>query len=140
MDPVEDICDALVTYINGLSELSLTAVASKPVDPLDELTLEHPELQVLVVPFGESATKIGRGGHVLEVYQATLMIVRMLTVEFSRERLSLFTRELTAVLRGERMAGHVWSGDETVSKFDLNQIHEKHQFVSVVRLSYTAAS
>lgn len=138
-DPVEDICDDLVKTINEL-KLPLTVTATKPADPLAELKLEHPELQVLVVPFGESSAKIGRGGQVLEVYQATLMIIRMITIEFSLQRLSRFARELVTELRGDRMAGYVWSGDETVSKFDLAQLHERHQFLSVVRLSYTAST
>jgi hypothetical protein len=138
-DPVEDICDALVEHINGLV-LSLTAVASKPENPPEELKLEHPELQVLVVPIGETATKIGRGGHVLETYQVALWVVRKLSVEFNRARLSLFTREVTQALRGERMAGHVWSGDETLSKYAIRMIHETTEFFALVQLTYTAAS
>lgn len=138
-DPVEDICDALVEHINGLV-LSLTAVASKPVNPPEELKLEHPTLQVLVVPIGETGTKISRGGGVLETYTAALWVVRKIDVEFNRPRLSLFTRELTQALRGLRMAGHVWSGDETLSKYGLQMIHEETQFFALVQLTYTACS
>jgi hypothetical protein len=138
-DPVEEICDDLTTTINGL-ELSLTVFATQPVDALEELKLEHPELQAIVWPFGQSDTKISRGGGVLEVYQASVYLVRMITVEFTRERLAAFTRELLAKLRGQRMAGHVWSGDEIFGLFNLSNIHTIKHFMAEIRISYTACS
>lgn len=139
MDPAEEIADALVETINGLA-LSLSVIATKPDDPLGELTLEHPNLQVLVFPFGEVTTRLDRGGGVLEQLTITLLVVRSLSAEFTRDRLERFTRELKAALRGKKMAGWTWSAEETASKFDLAQLHEQNQFVSIVRETYIGTS
>lgn len=134
-DPAERICDALVETINSLA-LSLTIEASKPSDPLGELTLEHPTLQAIVFPFGETTERQDRGGGVLERFAISVMVIRMLSAEFTRDRLEQFVRELKSLLRGKKMAGYTWSAEETATKFDLTQLHEQDQFLSLVRLTY----
>lgn len=136
-DPTEDIADALVAHTNQLPELSLAFEASKPEDPLALLQLEHHGVQVYFVPFGETfEEKIDRAGRARMSYQVTMMVIRKLENQITREVMGLLVRQLTRQIRGERMAGYVWAADETVTKFDLTQLHEKNQFVGIVRLTY----
>jgi hypothetical protein len=141
MDPDDAICDALVTYINSLrtqmpSPLMLMCNARKPEDPSAELLQEHELIQVLFIPSGEEEVKIGRSGQATETFIVTMLVVRQLTVEFTRERLSKFVRALKDNIRGRRMAGYVYSFAETVSKFDPDRLHDNKQFVSAVKFHY----
>lgn len=145
-DPCEDICDALVTFVNGLRNTEsnplapITCEASKPENPSGLLKLEHKTIQVLVFPSGEEEDKIGRGGQVLERYEVTMLVVRQLSSEFTRVALSRFVRSLKSAIRGQRMAGFVYSTAETVSKFDPERIHESNQFVSAVKFTYSGTA
>ena len=139
-DPTEDICDALVTFVNGLTvptSLSLAVAASKPANPKAELKREHADLQVLFVPYAEEEEKIGRGGQVLELFQISMMVIRKIDQAFTRIALSQLVRELRAEIRtGGKMAGYTYSHGETVTKFDLTQLDEQGQFLSIARFSY----
>lgn len=138
-DPVEDIADALVEFTNEVPDLPLLITASKPEDPLPLLEHEHRDIQIFFIPFGETSEKIGRGGQVVEEYTVTMMVVRKLddSQKITRVVMSDLVRRIKQAIRGKRMAGYVWSGDETVSKFDLAQLKEMRQFLSVVRINYS---
>jgi hypothetical protein len=136
-DPVEQISDALVTHLNGLETGSLGFVfqAEKTDDPDELLYAEQPDLKVLVVPFGETAERIGRGGQAIETYQVNVIVVKKLDI-VTRDALSLFARQLKAAIRPNRMAGYGWAGDETVTKYDPKILRELNQFASLTRFSY----
>lgn len=140
-DPCEDICDAIVEHLNTAQEEEpnpfdpIEFMARKPADPLAELTLEFDEIQVMLVPYADSETKIGRPKF-LEVHEVSLWVVRKLQNEWTRTRMSEVVRQVIERLRGRKMAGWTYGAAETTTKFDLTQLHEKKQFMSIVRLSY----
>src|SRR4051794_21731712 len=79
-DPVEDIAVSVAAYLDSVKGTSTTEsfVTVKTDDPNEYLYAEQNELLVLVVPFGESAERIGRNGQALESYQINVMVVRKL--------------------------------------------------------------
>ena len=127
-DPVEDIADALVDFASDLT-LSMPFRPSKPED----------DVEVFFVPMSEAATKIGRGGQCLETYTVNMVVFRKLNSDYTRERMAALTRELCLKIRGKKMAGFVWSGQETAAKFDPRLLHEQRQFASLTRFSYAGA-
>lgn len=143
-DPVEDIADAMVTFLNGAPNWSepptLKFNAEKSDSAFGKVYKERQvALQVLVVPWGEAAEKIGRGGQALESYQVELVIIRLLDAEWTRTRLSVFARQLKlAIRRNVRLGGYVWSGDETVTKFDPIALAEMNQFATATRFNFAA--
>ena len=110
-------------------------------DAVPEQKLYKEKLKTLtafVVPFGESAQKIGRGGQALETYQVFLIIAREMDVTFTREKLSRLSRELKlAIRRSARMAGCPWMGDETTQKYDERMLREHNNFVSSTRFDFS---
>jgi hypothetical protein len=141
-DPVEDVADALVTLLEAAPSWStppsLSFAVVKEAVPEEAIELESIRtLTVLVCPFGESAQKIDRGGKALETYQVYLVIARPMGEEFTRVNLSRFAREVkTGIRQAGKMAGCVWSCDETV-KFN-PQLYRSNFFLSATRLDYTA--
>lgn len=141
-DPGEAICDALVAYVNqtqATEPFALTFSAENPEDIQAELEREHADLKVFFSPFGETEEKIGRGGHVLEVFEITMLVVRRLDANANRKQLNGLVYEIRRRIRQsrEKMAGATWSAGETVVKSDPKQISESIQFTSVSRLRYT---
>lgn len=146
-DPVEDIADALVEFLNGdksewLEQPDIAFVAVKDSDPTQRLTVENlSSVQVFVVPFGETAQKIGRGGQALETYQVFLLVVRGVNGQFTRSRLAEFARQLKlAVRRGGKMAGYHWRGDETTAKYQLEALQQVDHFASSVRFDFSGTA
>jgi hypothetical protein len=140
-DPCEDICDAVVTYLNGLVGTDPNPFdpfkfeASKPDDPNAELDKDTSSLRVLLWPHGETEQKIGRGGQVFETFQVAMLVVKKLNTTTDRTMLSTLCRTIKARLRGQRMAGFVYSLAET-TKADLEQLHDNQRFASATILSY----
>lgn len=146
-DPVEDIADALVTFLNDdksewgeQPEIVFTAV--KNADPTKELTVENlATTQVFVAPYGETGQKIGRGGQALETYQVFLLVVRGITTEFTRTKLAEFVRQLKlAIRKGGKMAGYHWRGDETTAKYQLEALTQVNHFASSIRFDYSGTA
>ena len=141
-DPVEDIADALVDFASDLT-LSMPFRPSKPEDIEGEMKRERLDekcdVEVFFVPMSEAATKIGRGGQCLETYTVNMVVFRKLNSDYTRERMAALTRELCLKIRGKKMAGFVWSGQETAAKFDPRLLHEQRQFASLTRFSYAGA-
>lgn len=141
-DPVEDIADAMVTFLNGAAGWadppSLTFAAEKSDSAIGKVYKEKQvAIKVLVVPWGEAAEKIGRGGQGLESYQVEIVIVRQLDADFTRQSMSRFARELKlAVRHAVRIGGYPWIGDETVMKFDTIALAEMGNFATATRFSF----
>lgn len=139
-DPTEDICDAIVTFLNAAQEEEpnpfgvMEFTASKPADPLGELDSVQHETQVYLVPIAESEEKIGRY-KAMEVHQASLWIARSMVESPTRASLSGLVRDIKKVLRGRKMATYTFSLIETASKFDPERLH-KGQFFSVLVATY----
>jgi hypothetical protein len=144
-DPCEDICDAIVAYLNALVDEDpnpfdpFNFEASKPADPNAELDAGTESLRILLWPHGETETKIGRGGQVLETFMVAMLVVQSLSTTVNRQILSTLCRTVKAQLRGVRMAGFVYSTAET-TKADLEQLHENKRFASATILSYTGTA
>lgn len=140
-DPGEEICDALVEFISGLTPSNgcLTADVHKTDNPLAEIEHEVAGLTVLLHAAAERADKIGRGGQCFEQYVISMLVVRKLDDEFTGAVLNNYVREIKAAVRGQRMAGRVWSVDETVVRFDPQIRKDLSQFCSVVQFTYSEA-
>lgn len=140
-DPCEDICDAIVAYLNAAIDVDpnpfepVTLVASKPADPLAQLTLEFPTIQVFLVPYSDSENKIGRPKF-LEEHQVSVWVIRKIQDAWTRERMSGVVRQVVEYLRGVKMANYTYSEAITSVKFDLTQLHEKQQFLSITQFRY----
>lgn len=145
-DPVEDIADALVTFLEGAPNwtppASMNFVVEKNATPEEKLYKEKQKtLIAFVVPFGETAQKIGRGGEALEVYQVYVVISRELNADFTRQNLSLFAREVKlAIRKNRRMAGCVWSGDQTDQKYNATLLMDHNTFVCSMRFDFAKAA
>lgn len=139
-DPVEDIADALVTFLENAENWSAPPSLKFTVikDATPEIHLEKIKTTtVFVIPFGEAAEKIGRGGQALETYQVFTMVYRPMDSEFTRQLLSKLSRELKLAIRGAtRMAGCVWTGDETSVKFNPQVGKDSKAFVDGTQFSY----
>jgi hypothetical protein len=142
-DPVEDIADAMVTFLDGAASWedppSLTFNAEKSDSAIGKVYKEkQTTLKVLVVPWGEAAEKIDRGGKAIESYQVELVIIRQMDTEFTRAKLSVFARELKIAIRhNKRLAGFPWIGDETVMKFDTIALAEMKNFATATRFNFS---
>jgi hypothetical protein len=141
-DPVEDIADAMVTFLNGAAswddEPSFKFTAEKSDSAIGKVYKEkQTTLKVLVVPWGEAAEKIDRGGKALESYLVQLVIVRQMDADFTRAKLAVFARELKIAIRhNRRLAGYPWSGDETVMKFDSIALAEMNNFATATQFNF----
>lgn len=135
-DPGEQIADAVVSYLRAVTTFSLQAEIRKAESPLEELQYEHQQLAVLVYPSSEEAEKAGRGGQCLEGFTVSLLVVRKLTSELTKQRLSEFTREVKTALRGQSQAGYTWSREATTTRADPVQLKELSQFCGVVEITY----
>jgi hypothetical protein len=149
VDPVESIADAQVTFLNGSKagwhvdhRPTITFQAIKHADPNELLKTEKlTSTLVVIVPFGESAKKIDRGGKALETYQTYLMIVRQLDSAFTRPKLGELARQLKLALRAQnRMAGYPWMGDETTAKYELEVLSQVEHFANVTRFDYAGTA
>lgn len=142
-DPVEDIADALVDFLGNAAEWpespSMAFEVIKDATPDDKLEKEKLKgTKVFVVPFGESAEKIGRGGQALETYQVFVVVARAMDADFTQPKLAKFTRELKlAIRRQPRMAGFPWQGDDTTVKLNTALARETDVFISGVMVSFT---
>lgn len=141
-DKAEEICEEIVETLNA-AQLEdpnpfepIIFVASKPADPLAELQLEHPTIQVFLIPYAETKEKIGRPRY-RETIQISLWVIRKIDLEWTRERMSSVVSTISDYLRGTKMACYTPGAPETATKFDLTQLHKKKQFLSIVRLNYT---
>ncbi len=140
-DPGEAICDALVAFIEdhqagGSNTLSLHCSPKAPEDILAELKRESEDLQLFFTPYAETEEKIGRGGQALEEFVVSAVIAKKLSDTFTRKKLFQFVRELRVLVRGQRMAGYVYSNGETATKYNPDDLHENNRFQSVVRFYY----
>ena len=139
-DPCEDICEALVAFLNALLEESpnpcepFRFVASKPDDPNAELDKECADLRIMVWPHGSAEVKAGRGGECLETFQVTMLIIRDLKGNV-RAELAGLARTIRTRLRGQRMAGYAYSGAEATG-FDLQILHDQQRFADATILTY----
>mgnify|MGYP007071638828 CR=1 FL=1 len=141
-DPSEDICDALVTFARALTapDVSLTAAEVRKSDnPLKELDGDQPLLKVFFHASSEDAERIGRGAEVLEHFVITMLVVRKLNAEFTKQVLAIYTRELKAAIRGQRMAGYPQTAEATPVKVDSQQIFDRQQFCSITEFTYSKA-
>jgi hypothetical protein len=142
-DPVEDIADALVVFFEDAESWtappSMNFEVIKDAVPDEKLKKELLQnLKVFVVPFGEAAEKIGRGGQALETYQVFVVVARAMNADFTQPKLAKLTRELKlAVRKSPRMAGYPWQGDETSVKLNTPLAREADVFVSGFMVSYT---
>lgn len=139
-DPGEEIAEAIVEKLNGIP-LSLTFTAEQPEDITQSYELERPELTVLVAPFDEESEHIDRGGSAMETFQTNVVVIRQLSSEFTRSRLSKFTRELKLALRGFHLllddgCRLHWVGDSTPTKYDPEKIRELNQFHAIIRTAH----
>lgn len=137
-DPAEDICDALVEFVQALEspDVSLNAQVRKTDNPLGELEYENTDLTVLFHVFSEESTKTGRNTF-QEDFTIAMLVVRKVDSGFTRGVLAKFVREIKAAVRGVKMAGWTFSADETPVKFDAQQMKDLRQFVSIVHFTYT---
>lgn len=144
-DPGEDICDALVQFIKELTtpnedpadpDVSLKAVIRKTDNPLGEIQHEIDDLLVLLYPSAEAAEKRGRGGECQEEFTISMLVIRQMDSQFTRSRLSQYCREIKAAVRGVRMAGYIWSAEETTQKFDIEMAQDTTTFASVTDFHY----
>jgi hypothetical protein len=137
-DPCEDICDALVEFLNSQDEgtYSLEFLADKPEDPNGELDKADDNVKVLFWPHGESEAKIGRTGQVVRKFSVAMLVLRKLSGDFTRRALSDFATEVMDSLRGEKMADRRYSTAET-TKTDLVQLHEDKRLAVATILTYT---
>lgn len=145
IDPVEEIADAMVAFLNGSKagweeELrpDINFEAVKNADPNASLQIEHlSNLQVFVVPFGERATKIDRGGKCLEVYSVFLLVVRRIDTDFTRKVLSLLSRQLNLAIRHAiRMDGYPFNGYDTTAKYELEVLKQTEHFANSTRFDF----
>lgn len=142
-DPVEDIADALVAFLEGAPSWSeppsIVFEVVKDATPDEKLKKEElRKSKVFVVPYGETAEKIGRGGQALEVYQVFLVFARAMDADFTQPKLAKWAREVKlAIRKSPRMAGHPWAGDDTTVKLNTPLAREADVFVSGVMLSYS---
>lgn len=142
-DPVEDIADALVAFLedaeNWTPPPSIAFEVEKDATPDAKLEKEKlRQSKVFVVPFGETAEKIGRGGQALEVYQVFVVFARAMDNDFTRPKLAKWAREVKLAIRSAtRMAGYAWAGDDTTVKLNTPLARENDVFVSGVLLSYS---
>lgn len=145
VDPVEAIADAQVAFLNGDKsgwaadyQPDISFVAIKSADPTEYLKVERlTTTQVFVVPFGESFQKTDRGGGGMETYSTYLLIVRGLAVDFTRETLAHFARQLKLAMRKQnRMAGYVFAGDETTFKYSMEALKETDHFANSTVFTY----
>lgn len=138
-DPGELIANGLVEHLNE-HPLSLEFTAENPEDITAAYEAERPSLTVLLGPFEETSEHIDRGGTAVETFETTVVVIRKLSPEFPRQRLSQFTRELKLSLRGVHLNfdGTIfrWVGDTTVTKFDPEKIRVLRQFNSVMRIRH----
>ncbi len=139
-DPVEDIADALVTFLENAANWSEPPSLEFEVikDATPELHLEKiKSTTVFVIPFGEAAEKIGRGGQALETYQVFTMVYRPMDSTIGRTELANFSRQLKLAIRKQgRMAGFSWSGDETSVKFNPQVGKDSKAFVDGTQFNY----
>jgi len=147
-DPGEDICDALVEYLNTLQTTAqdndeekpfgFTFEAKKTQDIQEEFEREHADLKVFFAPFGETEHKAGRGGEALITWDVSMLVVRRLDVNGTREQLNGLVYSIRRNIRRSRlkMAGRTYVGAETVIKSTPAETSQRMQFVSVTRLSY----
>lgn len=138
-DPCQLIAQAQVAAVNAAvaaGQFALTFQASSPEDPKGEIESESLDLRVLFFPYGETEEKIGRGGQVLEIFTTSLLVSRRLDETVKQDKMLSFVRALRASFRGVKMAGYRYVDSEIVSKFDVNKMHERNHFLSVVRFSY----
>lgn len=150
IDPCEDIADAMVEFLNGskaqwnpqfVSSIKFQAVKSS--DPTPDLQVEEKlrTLQHFVIPFGERATKIDRGGKCLEVYSVFLLIVGQLHDDMTRTELARHTRKLNLAIRHQsRMAGYPFNGYDTTAKYELEVLRQINHFANSTRFDFTGIS
>lgn len=138
-DPTEDIADAIVIYINHpdrQAAFSFRFVASNPPEPSREMETELEGLRVLAFPYGDEAERIGRGGQAAENYLVTVMVMRKITDTITRARLLGLVREIRLAIRHAQMAGYSWTADETITKYDPEQLRSSGTFTSVFRTTF----
>lgn len=141
-DPEEDICAAIAADLSDPDETSpavpfaFAFTAEVPEDVQDVVQREHADLMVYLSPFGGDEERIDRGGSALVRPSATLIVIRRLDSQVKRRHLNDFVYSLRSYLRGRKQSGWTWTGSDTVTKFDPEQIAKKNQFLSVVRLNY----
>jgi hypothetical protein len=138
-DPCEDICDALVAEVNTAAfqtDLDLKFEAANPPSIKKELEREHADLKVFFAPYGEEEEKTDRGGVCLETCEVTMLVVRRIDESVTRQRLNGLVYSIRKKLRARKMAGRTWTGGETVTKTDPEQIDEIRQYASISRLRY----
>lgn len=137
-DPCELICEAQAAAVQAAAEGTFFAefTATTPEDPNAELERETPGIRVMFYPYGDEETKIGRGGEAYEQFTTSMVIVRKRSDEFTRKAMGKLARQIRGQLRGQAMAGYRYVRSETASKFDLDQLHDRRQYVSIVRFVY----
>lgn len=139
-DPCELICVAQAAAVDAAAETAGTFIATfnatTPEDPSAELERETQDLRVMFIPYSDEETKIGRCGEAYERFTTSMLVVRKRSDEFTRRVMGKLVRQIRGVLRGQAMAGYRYVGAETASKFDLDQLHDRRQYVSIVRFTY----
>lgn len=142
-DPVEDIADAMVDFLNGSKtgwpqEPTISFSAVKTADPTPFLQVEKlSTTQVFVIPFGESYQRTDRGGGGMETYSVFLLIVREVNKTFTMEKLGLFARQLKlAIRKNRRIGGYVFSRDETTFKYQMEALQQYNHFANSTRFDF----
>lgn len=138
-DPGEDICDAIVSYINALSPwpFDFQFQAKSPNDIREELERENADLKVLFWPKGEEeGGKVDRQGAAMVTATIGMIVNRRLTDGATRRQLNDLTWTIRTQLRGIAQAGFKWSTAETTVKADRIQIEESDLFASEINLYY----
>lgn len=146
-DPGEDICNALIQFVSELPtpsegpdqdepQVSLAAKIRKTDNPLGEIEHEVEDLLVLMYPSAEAAEKRGRGGECIEEFTVSMLVIRKMDSRFTRSRLSQYVREIKAAVRGVRMAGYIWSSEDTTQKYDIGMAADTNTFASVTDFIY----
>lgn len=141
-DPAELIAADMLTYLDDAArdfdaDVGPDDAFSVPSDPSAELQREAITLRVLIIPVGDSETKIERGTKVLAVHQVNVVAIVPSSDTITRAKFNGFVYAVKQSLRGVRMNGYAWSGIDTLTKFDPDQIRTRAQFVAAFQVRYT---
>lgn len=144
-DPCELIAADMLAWLSDAArdfdedlELTESEVFSIPEHPsYDELKREVATAKVLLVPSGDAETKYTRSTRVEATHLVTV-IVKMPTTPamITRRKMNGFVYAIKKSLRGVRMAGYVWAGNQAATKYDPEQLRTRAQYLAAFQAEY----
>lgn len=144
-DPAELIAEAMEVYLrddarafDGDLLFDPGAQISIPEDPSEALKLENlTSLTVLIIPVGGTAEKHTRGRTAVVAHSINVVIASQLNATSTRKRLNGFNFAVRQSLRGEKMAGYFWEGENLITKYDPDRLRASNLYLSAFTVSYS---